>query len=82
MISYVPGLNADDRAVLINGTTTAGSEAGLDFVLDPSAFGRTLQEISAGGGATPWFEILLRAGSVNFRAPGKAEVVTWRRRAR
>ncbi|MCU1234739.1 MAG: hypothetical protein JWP63_2706 [Candidatus Solibacter sp.] len=82
VVSYVPGLNADDRALVISGTTTAGTEAGLDFLLNASAFGRTLEEISAGGNATPWFEILLRAGSVNFRAPGKAEVVSWRRRSR
>jgi hypothetical protein len=82
IVAYVPGLNADDRALVISGTTTAGTEAGLDFVLNPGAFGETLQEISKGSSGTPWFEILLRAGSVNFRAPGKAEVVTWRRRTR
>src|SRR5207248_957467 len=57
VVSYVPGLNAEDRALIVSGTTTAGSEAGLDYVLNPSAFGHTLEEISAGGDGMPWFEI-------------------------
>lgn len=82
VVSYVPGLTADDRAMIISGTTTAGTEAALDFVLNPAAFGRALNQIAGVGNAAPWFEILLRTGSVNLRAPGRAEVITWRNRAR
>ena len=40
VVSQVPGLNADDPALVIRGTRTAGTEAQFDFLLNASAFGQ------------------------------------------
>jgi hypothetical protein len=82
VVSYLPGLNADDHVVIVSGTTSAGTEAALDYMLNPVLFGRTLNDMAGAGNAAPGFEILLRAGTVNFRSPGRAEVLTWRKHAR
>ena len=82
VISHVPGLGPDERALLISGTTSAGTEAGLSFLLNPEAFGAMLRTLSAGSQTIPWFEILLRAEGVDSRAPGRYEVAAWRRHSR
>jgi hypothetical protein len=79
VISYVPGLAADDRALLIGGTTSAGTEAALNFVLNARAFGTFLKTLSGAARTIPWFEILLRADGLDSRAPGRWEVSAFRR---
>jgi hypothetical protein len=80
VVSFVPGLTADDRALLISGTTSAGTDAGLRFVLNEAAFGSTLKTIEEGSHGIPWFEILLRTRNLDWRAPGRSEVIAWRLR--
>lgn len=82
VISYVPGLGPDERVLLVSGTTSAGTEAGLNFLLNPYSFGKMLKTLSGGEKTVPWFEILLRADGVDSRAPGRSEVAAFRRHSR
>lgn len=64
VVAFQPGLNEQGHALLVGGTTTAGTEGALDFVLNEQAFGDFLKKVSAGKPRIPHFEVLFRTGNV------------------
>jgi len=63
VISYLPSLDGEGSAVLVGGTSKAGTEAAAEFLFS-SNFVAFLRKID-GGGALPRFEILLSTQNLN-----------------
>ncbi|MCU6501702.1 hypothetical protein LPN04_28295 [Rugamonas sp. A1-17] len=75
VIAYTPGLGGDGRAVLIGGTTSAGTEAAIEFLVDPVRLGPLLKQATRADGSIGSFEILLQCvlqtnGSTDARLLG------------
>jgi len=63
VISYLPSLDGEGSAVLVGGTSKAGTEAAAEFLFSPNFVG-LLRKID-GGTAIPRFEILLSTQNLN-----------------
>ncbi len=63
VIAFVGGLNDQGHALLIGGTTTAGTEGAIDFLLNEERFGALLKRLGATD-RIPHFEALLHTGNV------------------
>jgi hypothetical protein len=63
VIAFVGSLNEQGHALLIGGTTTAGTEGAIDFVLNEQKFGALLKRLNATD-RIPHFEALLHTGNV------------------
>jgi hypothetical protein len=63
VVSYLPSLDGEGAALLVGGTSKAGTEAAADFLFS-SGFGGFLRSIESGGDI-PHFEILLSTRNIN-----------------
>jgi hypothetical protein len=63
VVSYLPSLDGEGAAVLVGGTSKAGTEAAADYLFS-SGFGGFLRSIDSGGDI-PHFEILLSTQNIN-----------------
>lgn len=63
VVSYLPSLDGEGAALLVGGTSKAGTEAAADFLFT-SGFGSFLRSIDSGGDI-PHFEILLSTQNIN-----------------
>lgn len=58
-IAYVRGLGGEGHALLLGGTTSAGTEAAIEFLTNPTYLEPLLRQASRGDGAIGEFEVLL-----------------------
>jgi hypothetical protein len=63
VVAYLPSLDGEGSALLVGGTSKAGTEAAAEFLFSPG-FAGFLRKIDAGG-AIPRFEILLSTQNLN-----------------
>lgn len=63
VIAYLPSLDGEGSALLVGGTSKAGTEAAADFLFN-SSFAAFLRTLDAGG-TLPHFEILLATQNLN-----------------
>ncbi len=61
-VSFVARLNEQGHALLVGGTTSAGTEGAIDFVMHEQRFGQLLRNIKKGD-PIPHFEVLLHTGN-------------------
>lgn len=69
VIAYLPNLSGDGRALLLQGTTMAGTEAAMDFILDTQKFDTFLRPHMRGR-SIPFFEVLLKTSNIQGSSPG------------
>lgn len=60
MIAYTRSLGGGGRTLLIGGTTSAGTEAAIEFLLNPAYMDPLLKQASLPDGSVDGFEILLQ----------------------
>lgn len=75
VVAYLPSLDGQGHALLVEGTSKAGTEAASEFLTGP-ALARFLKQIGATGTGVPNFEVLLSTSSMNG-ASYDPEVVCW-----
>lgn len=69
VISFLPGMCAGCDALLVQGTSMAGTEGASDFLFSNPGFGSFLRKIAQRDGSLPHFEVLLQTTSVGGNAP-------------
>jgi hypothetical protein len=77
VVAYLPNLSGQGNALLLEGTSMAGTESAWDFVSDDSQFLPFLQRIRRPDGTIPHFEVILGTKNVNGSA-GKNLMLAWR----
>jgi hypothetical protein len=75
VVAYMPSLDNQGHALLVEGTSKAGTEAAAEFLTGPG-FAQFLQQIGATGTTVPYFELLLSTGSMDGASYHPA-VVCW-----
>ncbi|SEF72910.1 hypothetical protein SAMN05421819_0970 [Bryocella elongata] len=77
VVAFVPNLSGDGNALIIEGTSMAGTEAAWDFLADDSELLPFLRKIELRGGRIPHFELLL--GTQNMGASAvHGNLLAWR----
>jgi hypothetical protein len=69
LIAYQPSLDHEGDALLVAGTSSAGTQSAADFLLNGNTFGAFLHSIQRPNGSIPHFEILLQARSLGGNVP-------------
>jgi hypothetical protein len=74
-IAYTHGLGGDGRALLLGGTTSAGTEAAIEFLLNPAYIEPVLRQATRPDGSIGDFEVLLQCvlqanGSTDIQVVG------------
>jgi hypothetical protein len=59
-IAYTHGLGGDGRALLLGGTTSAGTEAAIEFLVNPAYIEPVLRQATRADGSIGDFEVLLQ----------------------
>lgn len=82
LVAFLPGLRAETRTLVVEGTSSIGTECAADFLLDDAALGAFLAKISPGGKlskvtGTPFFEVVLETAAVAGSAP-QAKILAYR----
>lgn len=77
VVAYLPNLSGQGNALLLEGTSMAGTESAWDFVSDDSQLLPFLQRIRKPNGSIPHFEAVLGTNNVNGSA-GKNVLLAWR----
>jgi hypothetical protein len=77
VLAFLPNLDADGNALIIEGNSMAGTEAIGDFLFDDAALLPFLAKIRTPGGHLPHFEVLVESNSVNGSA-GPFHVLAYR----
>lgn len=77
VLAYLPNLSGSGHALLIEGTSVAGTESISDFLFEDSDFEPFLEKILRPDGTLPHFEILLRSRSLDGSA-GHSEIIAYR----
>ncbi len=77
VVAYLPGMCDGCDAMLVQGTSMAGTEGAADFLFDNQGFREFTHKIARPDGSVPHFELLLQTSSVGGNAP-KASVLTYR----
>lgn len=77
LLAYLPNLSGSGHALLIEGTSVAGTEAISDFLFEDSDFEPLLEKIMRKDGTLPHFEILLRSRNLDGSA-AHPEIVGFR----
>jgi hypothetical protein len=75
VVVYLPSLDSQGHALLVEGTSKAGTEAAAEFLTSP-AFGQFLRSIAPDAHDVPNFELLLSAGIMDGASYHPA-VVCW-----
>ena len=74
LISFQPSLDREGDALLVAGTSSAGTQSAADFLLSGPSFSEFLRQIERKDGSIPHFELLLEARSVGGNVPGSSVV--------
>lgn len=77
LIALIPGLTSEKSVIIVQGTSTAGTEATGDFLFDNRLFEAFLRQIGGKPGLIPYFELLLQTETVSGNAQ-QAKVVAFR----
>lgn len=77
LVAYIPNLSGNGNALLIEGTSMAGTEAAWDFVSDDSELLPFLKRIQRPDGTIPHFELLLGTQNMNASAV-HSNLIAWR----
>lgn len=77
LLAFLPGIDGNRRALLVEGTGMAGTEAAADFLFGTAfeGFAKSLGEKQDG---LPYFELLLETTSIGGNAP-QSHIVAYRR---
>lgn len=79
VVAFVPGLNPDRSEMIIAGTTTFGTQGGVEYVCRPDSVGELLRELSASASSdVKPFEALLRV-KITKGVPVETELVSVRK---
>ncbi|WP_260704068.1 hypothetical protein [Edaphobacter flagellatus] len=65
VIDFQPSLDHQGHVLLVAGTTSPGTQAAVDFLLNNQSFSEFLGKIQRSDGTIPHFEVLLEADSLN-----------------
>jgi len=77
LIAYLPNLAGDGDALILEGTSMAGTEGARDFVLDASQLLPFLKQIQNPDGNVPHFELLLGTQDMSSSAI-RSTSLAWR----
>ncbi|NYF78876.1 hypothetical protein [Granulicella arctica] len=77
VVAFLPGLEGQGQALLVEGTSMAGTESASDFLFDEASFAPFAQQIRKPDGSLPHFEVLLETRSIGGNAP-QSRVVSYR----
>ncbi len=77
VVAYLPNLSGDGNALIVEGTSMAGTECAWDFVSDKNQLEPFLKVIRHRNGILPHFEVVL--GTNNISGSGaKGSILAWR----
>jgi len=76
VVAYMPSLDGNGNALLLEGTGMSGTEAGMDFVLDDAQLLPFLNRIRRPDGTLPHFELLLETRNMGASAV-RSQIVAW-----
>lgn len=77
VVAYMPNLSGNGNALILEGTSMAGTESAWDFVSDDSQLLPFLNHIRRSDGTLPHFEIVLGTNDLSGSA-AKINVLAWR----
>jgi hypothetical protein len=77
VVAFLPNLAGQGNALILEGTSMAGTESAWDFVRDESQIQPFLDRIRKPDGSIPHFEVVLGTNNMNGSA-GKNRIVAWR----
>ena len=77
VVAYLPNLSGVGHALLLEGTSMAGTECAWDFASDDSQLAPFLARIRRPDGTIPHFEVLLETSNMSGSAL-KGNIVAWR----
>lgn len=77
VVAYLPNLGGDRDALILEGTSMAGTECAWDFVSDDSQLLPFIERIRRANGTIPHFEVLLETTNMSGSAV-KGNVLGWR----
>lgn len=77
VVAYLPNLSGVGHALLLEGTSMAGTECAWDFASDDSQLAPFLNRIRRPDGTIPHFEVLLETSNMSGSAL-KGNIVAWR----
>jgi len=77
VVAYLPNLSGQGNALILEGTSMAGTESAWDFVADDSQLLPFLNRIRNADGSIPHFEVVLGTNNMNGSA-GKNVILAWR----
>ena len=77
VLAFLPNLDGNGNALIIEGNSMAGTEAISDFLFDDAALLPFLKKIKAVDGSMPHFEVLVESNSVNGSA-GPFHILAYR----
>lgn len=75
--AFVPNLNGNGNALILEGTSMAGTESAWDFISDDSQLLPFLQRIRHPDGTLPHFEVVLGTNNMSGSAM-KDSILAWR----
>jgi len=77
VVAFLPNLAGQGNALILEGTSMAGTESAWDFVRDESQLQPFLDRIRKPDGSIPHFEVVLGTNNMNGSA-GKNRILAWR----
>lgn len=77
VVAYLPNLGGNGNALILEGTSMAGTESAWDFVSDDSQLLPFLNRIRRADNTVPHFEVVLGTNNMNGSAV-KNTVLAWR----
>jgi hypothetical protein len=77
IVAFLPNLSGAGNALLLEGTSMAGTECAWDFVSDNSQLAPFLERIRRSNGTIPHFEVLLETNNMSGSAL-KGNILAWR----
>ncbi len=77
VVSFMPGLEGNSSALILEGTTMSGTEASTDFIFDESQIGPFLARVRRKDGSLPHFELVLETHNMGASAV-QSQTLAWR----
>ena len=77
VVAFLPNLSGKGNALILEGTSMAGTECAWDFVADDSSLLPFLHRIKRADGSVPPFQLVLGSNNINGSS-GKSSILAWR----
>jgi len=77
VVAYMPNLSGNGNALILEGTSMAGTESAWDFISDDSQLLPFLKRIQRADGTLPHFELVLGTNNMSGSAV-KNSILAWR----